>query len=317
MSGKMNYERQNKEDVARRNGSEWIGSDSVPVNSDSELQSSPESENASTEWPLGRIMIPGCICQKAVGFTGDHKKSCGIKRRSWNDADLKTNARPTLQDLGICMKKVRQSMAMSSFLSSLQKLIDDDRTVSSTDRQNSRNLIRALQEELRLAPQLEVPGESEMNSSIEKSLRDFIQAKSKNVYLCADHQDAVKSVESVAGNLKLQSFRFECSSAMHESELWNRADATAEFQPAALSQAYVTGGIFCLEHVERAVPDLQAWLKSVLDGHASVPETSGARRHPDFVLVLTSPVPLRKLWPGKVDHAFIDRLTYLDSRASS
>lgn len=45
----------------------------------------------------------------------------------------------------------------------------------------------------------------------------------------------------------------------------------------------------------------------------SVAGNLSMKRHPDFVMVLTSPVPVRDLWSGQVDGAFLDRLSYLDA----
>jgi len=205
---------------------------------------------------------------------------------------------------------VGQLSAVKNFLSFLQKEVDRDRKIGTVDREHAQQLIRTLRDEL-TNNSMRKPEESHrMNSSHE--LKGWVQAR-LHLYLRAENQNAIKSVESVANDLKLPSYRLKCSPSMVESDLWGYRDENGKFHASILSKAFTQGGICCIEHVEVAVPDLQFWLKSGLDGAVSVAGNPSLKRHPDFVMVLTSPVPIRDLWSGQIDDAFLDRLLYLDA----
>jgi hypothetical protein len=149
-----------------------------------------------------------------------------------------------------------------------------------------------------------------MNLSHE--LKGWVQTR-LHLYLRAENQCAIKSIESVANDLKLPSYRLQCSPSMEESDLWGYRDESGKFHASTLCKAFTQGGICCIGRVETATPDLQFWLKSGLDGAVSIAGNPSMKRHPDFLMVLTSPVPLRELWSSQVDHAFIDQLSHLDA----
>ena len=150
-----------------------------------------------------------------------------------------------------------------------------------------------------------------MNSSHEAELKGWLQTR-LHLYLRAENQSAINSVESVAKNLKLPLYRLQCFPSMKESDLWGSVDENGKIRASMASKAFTQGGVFCIENIENAPADLQFWLKSGLDGAVSVAGNPSMKRHPDFVIVLTSPVPLRELWSGQVDQAFIDHFSYLD-----
>jgi len=78
MSAKMNWPRVRMENKARRFGSEWIGSDPVGATLGKEIKSSRHSKVVKGSQPSRRPGIAGCMCGKATGFTGLHRK----KKRS-------------------------------------------------------------------------------------------------------------------------------------------------------------------------------------------------------------------------------------------
>ena len=70
MSGKMNWDRVRKENLAYQHGSEWVREEVDP-----ESVKSPVKRVVSS----GPVM-PGCTCGKRVGFTGQHKSRCNSSR---------------------------------------------------------------------------------------------------------------------------------------------------------------------------------------------------------------------------------------------
>lgn len=310
---KMDWDRVRKENQSRRYGSEWIGSDAVSLKPGSESRPSPPRNTIPVGTRLGRTTIPGCTCHKLAGFVGLHKKTCPMRKSNWNYDRLQANFSPTLQQFGASIKKVRQSSTLRSFLSILVTRIDADNMIRKEDREQVQKLIHILQDELADTPKKKTEKGPGMNSSTEMSFQKSIQLR-LDVYLCAENQMAIQLLQSAARDLRLQLYRFRCSGSMQQSELWGYAGENGKFLPSIPWKAFTEGGIVCLEDVEKAPPDLQFWLKRGLDGLISI---GGAKRHPDCVIVLTSRVPLRELWSGQTDHAFIDRLVYVDAQRSA
>jgi hypothetical protein len=307
----MNWDRVRKENQSRRSGTEWIGSETLGLTTGAPLKP-PRIRKAD----VGRTyfykdIMPGCTCRKAVGFIGLHRKKCPLSKGHQPQSTLPAKSGPTLKQFADCIKRVGQLPATQNFLSILQKGVERDPKISKTDRQTAQQLIRALQEGL-TNNLINKPEEGHrMNSSKNTSLKGLVEAR-LHLYLRAENQSAIKSLESITHDLKLPSYRLQCSPSMQESDLWGYRDENGKFHTTILSKAFTQGGIFCIERVEMATPDLQFWLKSGLDGAVSVAGNPSMKRHPDFLMVLTSPVPLRELWSGQVDHAFIDQLSYLD-----
>jgi hypothetical protein len=254
----------------------------------------------------------GCTCKKAVGFIGLHKKKCPLSKNNQPQSDLHAESGPTLRQFAECVKKVGQLSAVKNFLSFLQKEVDRDRKVGTVDRENAQQLIRTLQNELTNNPMRKPEDSHRMNSSHEAELKGWLQTR-LHLYLRAENQSAIKSVEFVAKNLKLPLYRLQCFPSMKESDLWGSVDENGKIHASMASKAFTQGGIFCIENIENAPADLQFWLKSGLDGSVCVAGIASLKRHPDFVMVLTSPVPVRELWSGQVDDAFLTRLVYLDA----
>ena len=187
-----------------------------------------------------------------------------------------------------------------------------NKKIGQSDREATQQLIRALRDRLNDNPKQDFEPNHKKNLFSEPSLRQVLE-KRLDVYLRAQNQVAIRLVETVAKELKLHSYRFQCSASTQESDLWNYPDKDGKFYPSILWKAFTKGGVCCVEHTEKALPDLQLWLRSGLDGLASTDGNSGMNRHPDFVMVVTSPLPIRELWSGQVDHAFVERLLYLDA----
>jgi hypothetical protein len=83
---KMNWDRVKKESQERRSGAEWIGTDGPG------LEPRGESKRPKRPSPKPPLLIrpivqgstpggmPGCVCKKAVGFVGLHRKSCPLRK---------------------------------------------------------------------------------------------------------------------------------------------------------------------------------------------------------------------------------------------
>jgi hypothetical protein len=312
MAGKMNWDRVRKENQSRRYGSEWIGSDAVGLIPGAEAKPSPKKKVASRRTPLDRVLMPGCTCRKKVGFGGLHKKSCPVSKSNKPQAELNANSLPTLRQFAECMKKTGKLSDLRSFLSILQKEVDVDGQVAKEDRVSALKLIQTLRDYLADVPSKKAEEGQMMNSSHQTSLKGFVQAR-LHTYLRADYLSATRAVESVAKGLKLPFYRFQCSPATKHSDLWGYTGENGKFHQSLLCKAFTHGGIFCVEHVEKADPEFQFWLKAGLDDLASTAGGASLKRHPDFVTVVTSTIPIRELWSGQVDDAFVDRLLYLDA----
>ena len=70
---RLNWERSNKETLMRRRGVEWVGSDGFAGPPAPELPS-PKKRNKVAP------RMPGCTCDKPVGWRLDHRKTCALMR---------------------------------------------------------------------------------------------------------------------------------------------------------------------------------------------------------------------------------------------
>jgi len=96
---KMNWDRVRKESQERRSGSEWIGIDNAapqpggkPLKPKGPSPTHPSPDHLlprhlSPMMPPTRTVrrspisrMPGCVCKKAVGFAGLHKKRCPLAK---------------------------------------------------------------------------------------------------------------------------------------------------------------------------------------------------------------------------------------------
>jgi len=142
---RMNWDRVRKESQARRSGSEWVGSDG-PGLGPTAVSKPPSIRKASFgRSPLSRI--PGCACKKAVGFVGQHKKFCPLRKNHVPDVHSRTIPDPPNREYPLCIKK--QLSAVSDFISSLQSQVNADHRSAESHQTNIRRLIQVLQDELR------------------------------------------------------------------------------------------------------------------------------------------------------------------------
>ena len=125
----MNWDRVRKENQLQRSGSDWIGSDSVLAS----LQEPRESPKKSSRKPLRATRtsgkrrrlnlvvanpMPGCTCNKPVGFASEHKKTCPLR------VDGATVAHhpipdPTILNFAECIKKCGRTPEANEFVSKL------------------------------------------------------------------------------------------------------------------------------------------------------------------------------------------------------
>lgn len=73
MAGRMNWDRVRMENRAHRQGAEWIQPEDKGSGSDGRWHNSVRE--------AGKTPIPGCSCGKKVGFKGDHKAGCKLRKR--------------------------------------------------------------------------------------------------------------------------------------------------------------------------------------------------------------------------------------------
>jgi hypothetical protein len=306
MSAKMNWDRVRKENQTKRSGSAWIGSDAVGSTPGKKIKPSGKRKSAKKSQPLGWSRMPGCICGKAIGFGGSHKKKCPRSNSRHSRADSSSSHNPFAQ----CIKKAGKLPPVRKFLSSLQTEVGLDHSIPVEDRQVAQKLIRALLESLGDTPAQKPESNDRKTLSSELALREIIERR-LDVYLRASNGVALVAVDAVAKDLNLESYRFQCSPSTKNWELWGHLDKAGNYHRTLFSKAFTTGGIFCIEQLERAPDEIQFWIKSCLDGH-TVAGSKDSKRHPDFVLLLTSSLGIRQLWSGNADASFVDRFSYLE-----
>ena len=123
---RMNWDRVRKESQARRSGSEWVGSDGPGLGPTAESKPPSIRKASFGRSPLGRI--PGCACKKTVGFVGQHKKFCPLRKNHGPDVHPRTDPDRALGGYPECIKK--QLSAVSDFISSLQSQVNADRRMA-------------------------------------------------------------------------------------------------------------------------------------------------------------------------------------------
>ncbi len=290
MTAKMNWDRVRKESQSRRSGIDWIGQDSTGSKPGLEYKQTPTRSKGFKKFIPNRKIITGCTCKKTVGFKREHKHSCPLKGLS----------NPTLEQFAGTIRKVDHRGLLASVLGSLRKDVDINTNVSVQDRQESDRLIQFLID--RLIHKQTTPPERNngMNAFSPAALTRLLRLHTP-VYVRAENGEAVRALQSAADALKLTLYRFACSPRTKGTDI----------HPTALRGVFANGGIFCVESVEKAPSNFQFWLKGWLND-ALLESNSGAKKHTDFTIVLTSPTPIRQLWSGQIDSAFLDCLVYLD-----
>lgn len=290
MAAKMNWDRVRKESQSRRSGIDWIGQDSTGPKLDPPHKQVPTKSKSFKKFVPSRKIINGCTCKKTLGFKGEHKHSCPLKGLS----------NPTLEQFAGTVRKVDQRGLLASSLVSLRKDVDSNTKVSEQDRQESHGLIQFLLDRLILKQPTPPERNNRMNVFNPAALAKLLQLHI-HFYLRGENGEAVGALQLAAKELKLTVYRFACSPRTKGTEVFS----------TALRGVFANGGILCFESLEKASSDFQFCLKGWLND-ALLESSSGAKKHRDFTIVLTSPTPARQLWSGQIDPALLDSLAYLD-----
>jgi len=153
----MNWDRVRKETQIKRCGSEWLGEDpwvptigpqtKAPVGDGRGIKSKSASHAGilSGSRPLNRIA--GCTCKKAVGFNGQHKKTCPLRNGALRRVAPQKSLKPAPAEEHTPRIK-RQLSAVGDFLSSLERQTNANCAGAELHRENIRKLIQVLQKEL-------------------------------------------------------------------------------------------------------------------------------------------------------------------------
>jgi hypothetical protein len=141
MSGKLNWDRVKKENLARAHGSERI--DDLPI-------------------PRSLLTMPNCTCKKPIGFTGAHKKDCPLSRRESGSVRhrfvpslrspsavrvtmvTKVDSEVTLRQFASAMKGIRQRKPIRKLLSELLKMLPHDETTTTQQKKDGERAISAM-----------------------------------------------------------------------------------------------------------------------------------------------------------------------------
>jgi hypothetical protein len=300
MTAKMNWDRVRKESQSRRSGIDWIGQDSSGSKLDQPRKQVPTKSKDSKKFVPNRKIITGCTCKKTLGFKGEHKQSCALKRQF----------SPTLEHFAETIRRVDQRCLLANALSSLLGDVYRNQNVREQDRKEAQILIRFLQDQLTGTGRLKPEMDTKIGSSGQAKLMALLRLR-ENVYLRAENKDAVHALRSAATELGLKLYQFQCSIRTIEKDLSGFSRPQKDFHPTAMGEAFTKGGLFCVESIEKAPFNFQFWLKDWLTA-ASLGMDSSVTRHPDFAIVVTSPTPMRDLCSGRIDPAFMDCLAYLD-----
>jgi hypothetical protein len=95
---KMDWWRVRLENLARRSGSEWIGSNGTGTGSSSEARLTGK---AASRGSMRAARMPGCTCGKAVGFAQQHKKKCALSNGHRPGAIPRTSRQPSTRSLTV------------------------------------------------------------------------------------------------------------------------------------------------------------------------------------------------------------------------
>jgi len=181
-----------------------------------------------------------------------------------------------------------------------RKDAEGNKNLSEQDRREFQLLAQFLQDRLIYKQDVKLERSHKTNLSNPANLVKILRLRMP-VYLRAENGEAIRALQSAANVLKLPLYRFACSPRTKGTDLY----------PTALRGVFANGGILCIETVEKASSNFQFWLKGWLND-ALMGQMLGLEKHRDFTIVLTSPTPVRQLWSGQIDVAFLDRLAYLD-----
>jgi hypothetical protein len=230
MGGKMNWDRVRKENQIGRSGSTWIGSDALSQTPSREVKSSRKRKSTKKRQPSGWAKIPGCTCGKALGFQGSHKKKC-----PFGGADAQRGSSSYNNPFAECVKKAGSGLPQRQFLLSLQTEVRLAPGISVSDRAAAQKLIQALLESSSARPDRNQQRNKANGLSDWHPLKELIERR-LDVYLRAPTNAALAAVDSVASELSLQSYRFQCSTSTSDWELWGHIDKGGSYHPHAFFQ---------------------------------------------------------------------------------
>jgi cobaltochelatase CobS len=123
--------------------------------------------------------------------------------------------------------------------------------------------------------------------------------------------------ETCAKALGLDFFTKSCSSQMTESSLLGYNDANGRYVPGALRAPFERGGVFVLDEVDNANPNILSVLNSAIANGVMAFPDGMVRRHDDFVLVATANTVgngATQEYVGRnpLDKAFLDRFAKVE-----
>jgi hypothetical protein len=132
--------------------------------------------------------------------------------------------------------------------------------------------------------------------------------KRMHVYLIVENKHAGAVVQAAAVELGLRLYHFDCSPRTKQVNLSRFHASDEAFLSTKISEAYTKGGLFWCESVEKAPRNFQFWLNSWIIGRGLIGSNFSGQRHPNFVVVLTSPVRDTRAWSGRLSR----RLVYVN-----
>ena len=80
MTGRMNWERVHKENLAYRHGSQWVSSFETVGAPPKRKSKKKKTRKKRKNVVLPQDQMTGCSCGKAMGFKGEHKMSCPLRQ---------------------------------------------------------------------------------------------------------------------------------------------------------------------------------------------------------------------------------------------
>ena len=153
----MNWDRVRKESQSQRSGAEWIGSDSVLAPFAEQAERPKKRTKPSLKKPtlkstrtavkrgLFRHVIsnpmPGCTCNKPVGFDSEHRRTCPL-RADGETVAHKSVSDPTVWDFAQCIKNSGQVSHADEFISKLLIAIQTNGSSGSVKQESLRVMLQ-------------------------------------------------------------------------------------------------------------------------------------------------------------------------------
>ena len=172
MGGKMNWDHVRKENLVQSHGSAWVPSvvELDRWNRKKKQQGRIRKRKVRVlRRVLGHRMMPGCLCRKPIGFTGQHKARCPLRNTQADLHPTKTNAtvvsskaadirepiiseKPdgtlSLSDLVIRLNRVSLDRDLKNLLIVWERRLAQDRTSAPFDKDMASQAIGAVKAEL-------------------------------------------------------------------------------------------------------------------------------------------------------------------------